>query len=281
VYENWDGAKRFWSSRHHRKQLVLEEDGRPIIRHRVLLRSLWMPSLMNWWIGVIFAIGAASFAVASLLYLLPSVAKALSLSTDIYNQIYFAGSLPFTTAAYLQLFQAANVVKFGEAPSHQQKIKLIGWNPSNVGWLSCLLQFFGTILFNVNTLDAQLSRLTWFQQDLLIWAPNIVGSVLFLISGYLAFIETCHAHFAWLPRNSSWWVVLVNLLGCIAFLIAAFLAIVLPGPSNPNLAPLAVVFTLLGAIGFFVGSLLMLPEAAFGSETSSRNKAAIDAEVKT
>ena len=81
VYENWDGAKRFWSSRHHRKQLVLEEDGRPIIRHRVLLRSLWMPSLMNWWIGVIFAIGAASFAVASLLYLLPSVAKALSLST--------------------------------------------------------------------------------------------------------------------------------------------------------------------------------------------------------
>jgi hypothetical protein len=31
-----------------------------------------------------------------------------------------------------------------------------------------------------------------------------VGSILFLISGYLAFIETCHLHFASINFNGTW-----------------------------------------------------------------------------
>lgn len=99
------------------------------------------------------------------------------------------------------------------------------------------------------------------------WAPDLVGSALFLASGYLAFVETCHAHFAWRPTSLSWWVTLVNLLGCVGFMIAALFAIILPGPTHREMATLAIAFTLQGAVSFFVGSCLMLPEAIIGTES--------------
>ena len=128
------------------------------------------------------------------------------------------------------------------------------------------MQFVGTVLFNFNTFDAMIPSLTWFQEDLVIWAPNIIGSILFLASGYLAFIETCHAHWALKPSSLSWWVVFANLLGCVGFMISAAFAMSLPEPSNIERITLSIVFTLLGAIGFLVGSLLMLPESVFGPE---------------
>ena len=211
--------------------------------------------------------GSLLFAVASVLSLFPLLAKAWSLDATQINAIYFMGSIPFTTAAYLQLFQAANSGQFqpdsSASPSH---VKLLGWKPHDIGWLSCALQFVGTILFNFNTFDAMLPSLTWFQQDLLIWAPNIFGSILFLASGCLAFVETCHAWWAWKPRSISWWVVFINLLGCIGFMASACLAIVLPGTPNIEVIHLSILFTLLGAICFFVGSLLMLPEMAFSKQ---------------
>jgi hypothetical protein len=163
----------------------------------------------------------------------------------------------------LQLYQAANAGEFSsdESPAPRRRA-LVGWRPGDIGWLSSALQFVGTVLFNFNTFDAMIPSLNWFQQDLVIWAPNIIGSILFLASGYLAFIETCHAHWAWKPKSISWWVVFTNLLGCVGFMISALLAIVLPGTPNIEIVHLSVLFTLLGAIGFLVGSLLMLPEMA-------------------
>ena len=212
-------------------------------------------------------LGSLLFAVASVLSLFPLLAKAWSLDATQINAIYFMGSIPFTTAAYLQLFQAANCGHFqpggSESPS---RVKLLGWKPHDIGWLSCALQFAGTILFNFNTFDAMLPSLTWFQQDLLIWAPNIFGSILFLASGCLAFIETCHAWWAWKPKSISWWVVFINLLGCVGFMASACLAIVLPGTPNIEVVHLSILFTLLGAICFFAGSLLMLPEMVFSKQ---------------
>jgi hypothetical protein len=168
----------------------------------------------------------------------------------------------------LQLFQAANVGEFlPDQARLTQRPKLFGWRPHDVGWLSSALQFVGTILFNVNTFDAMIPALDWLQQDLEIWAPDIVGSVLFLASGYLAFIETCHALWAWNPKNISWWVTFINLLGCVGFMISAVFAFVPPGLPNVDAVTLSVAFTLLGAIGFLVGSLLMLPETAAATES--------------
>ncbi len=258
-----DGKRIVLRSRHHRKGL---HAAAKIDR---LLHCLWMPGELNWWIGSVFALGALLFMLGSALVLAPALASAWALDTNAVNMIFFAGSIPFTTAAYLQLFQAANAGEFSAQvkPTPGRRI-IFGWQPHQIGWLSCALQFAGTLLFNLNTFDAMLPGLTWLQQDLEIWVPNFAGSILFLASGYLAFIETCHAHWAWKPDSLSWWVTFVNFLGCIAFMISAVFAFVPPSAPKFDAATISVLFTFIGGVCFLAGSLLMLPETemAKGSE---------------
>jgi len=261
VHRRADGSLAVWSSRHHRKGLALPEVARAAALAETLLRCLWMPRELNWWIGTVFALGSTLFAFASILSLAPELAASCGVAPLGINAIYFAGSVPFTTAAYLQLFQAENAHGFPGPGRGPRRRSLFGWRPHDSGWLSCASQFVGTIWFNVNTFDAMIPRLTWFEQDLVIWVPNILGSILFLASGYLAFIETCHAHWAFQPRSISWWVVFVNLLGCLGFMVSAVYSMFLPGPPNAEAVTIAVDCTLQGAICFLVGSLLMLPEA--------------------
>ncbi len=128
--------------------------------------------------------------------------------------------------------------------------------------MSCALQFVGTVLFNFDTFDAMLPRLSSLEEDLTVWTPNLVGSLLFISSAYLAFAETCRALWAFEPHSLSWWVTFVNLLGCVGFLASAWCAYPRSGAHDEPWATLSLGFTLQGALCFLVGSLLMLPEAA-------------------
>ncbi len=280
VYQGVDRLRWCWISRHHRKGLWVPRnaadgnaaDGNAADREQTpkgiaaLLGCCWQPGKLNWWISILFAVGSLLFIAASLLGLSPVLVSVLHLGVSQVNAIFFAGSIPFTLAAYLQLVQAANADEFGDGeirvgePLPSKRLVLFGWRPRDAGWLSSVLQFIGTILFNFNTFDAMLPSLSWFQQDLMIWVPNVVGSILFLASGYLAFIEVCHQHWAWELKDLSWWVVFTNLLGCVGFMISAVFAIVLPGPVNVVAVTVSTACTLSGATGFLVGSLLMIPE---------------------
>ncbi|TWU18950.1 hypothetical protein Poly21_11210 [Allorhodopirellula heiligendammensis] len=268
VFGDSDGSTHIWSSRHHRKGLLVGVAVGAEGFASTLCRCLWSPRKLNWWIGTIFATGSMLFTLASLLVLSPTVARAFALDAREINIIYFVGSIAFTTAAYLQLFQAANVIPPNvHLSSSTARRKLFGWRPGDIGWMSSALQFIGTILFNFNTFDALVPGLSWIEQDFVIWLPDFAGSILFLSSGYLAFIETCHQLWAWKPDNISWWVVLINLAGCVGFMVSAVLSIVLPGSPHPEIASIATAFTLQGAICFLTGSLLMLPEMAVHSES--------------
>lgn len=221
-------------------------------------QPITVPQRLNQWIGGAFAIGSVCFAFASLLLLFPSLAGSFAKELNI-GGIYFLGSIPFTFAAGLQLFQAANA-DAAMAPSNRRRV-LFGWRPHEIGWLSCALQFGGTILFNFNTFDAMLKSLDWLQQDVVVWAPDFFGSILFLASGYLAFVEVCHAHWAFRPTSWAWWLNFINLLGCISFMISACFAFVPPGLPNQTVVMLATLFTLLGAVCFFIGALMTLQES--------------------
>jgi hypothetical protein len=120
-------------------------------------------------------------------------------------------------------------------------------------------------MFNVNTFDAFLN-LALIGQDLLIWVPDMVGSILFQISGTLAVVELCHRWFCWRERSLAWWSTMINFVGCVAFLISACLAFVRPEPLLANLAFYATIFTLIGAVCFFVGAYLILPEMSSEAE---------------
>lgn len=270
-----DGSLREWLSRKHRKNLIAREIGLAEALGRLLVRCLWMPGELNWWIGTLFAFGSLLFALASVLLLSPELAATLSQSSTVGNAIYLAGSIPFTIAAYLQLYQAANA---GALPDEEDQAegrrKLLGWKPHDAGWLSCALQFVGAVLFNFNTYDALLSGLSWLQTDLLVWIPNFAGSVLFLASGYLAYIEICHHYWGWRPENLSWWIVFINLLGCVGFMGSALFAMTLPGPPVEWMDNVSLAFTLQGAICFFLGAVLMLPETVREEDAATKKQMA-------
>lgn len=272
LFEHERGHHHLWAARPHRKQL--RRGGSVGLRWRRALlapeRWIFRPERLNWWIGTVFACGAFFFAWGGTLSLWPALADSLGITS--VNAVFFVGSIPFTTAAYLQLFQAANMsaqttpspdlnAATGTDPASHHHIRIFGWLPSHPGWLSCALQFPGTVLFNFNTFDATISGLGWFGQETLIWVPNMLGSILFLASGWLAWVETCHAHFAWRPSRLPWQIAFWNLMGCVNFMLAAIFAVVLPY-GHVWLPVAATALTLAGGVCFFVGSLLMLPEDA-------------------
>ena len=111
VYRLLTSRLEIWSSRHHRKGLRVRTASTQKRRVEKRLQCLWMPGQLNWWIGSIFALGSLLFAVGKCTELVTGAVRAAwSLDSTEINAIFFAGSIPFTIAAYLQLYQAANAV---------------------------------------------------------------------------------------------------------------------------------------------------------------------------
>src|SRR6516164_1161011 len=113
IYRHYSGSHHAWQSRHHRKGLSVFEPLELLPLHVLIRRGVWMPKDLNWWIGVIFAFGSALFAAGSVQAIGASLGRLQSPDPNLIqsldpNLIFFASSIPFTAAAYLQLFQAAN-----------------------------------------------------------------------------------------------------------------------------------------------------------------------------
>lgn len=245
-----------WRARHHRKGLDLAARA---LHHADL--PFWQVQAYNWWTGALFAIGSFLFVLGSALSLSPGAVQALSL--PVVNSVFFAGSIPFTIAAFLQNFQAANAGDYN-API-PQKIALFGWRPGDPGWLSTFCQFIGTIAFNFNTFDAIHSPPGQVMQNLVIWGPGMIGSVLFLVSAYLAFIETAHSFWTWRTRDLAWKIVFINLVGCVFFMLSSTL-FYSPRATWPDwVAQVANASLGLGAVGFLLGAVLLMREARTGA----------------
>jgi hypothetical protein len=117
----------------------------------------------------------------------------------------------------------------------------------------------GTLLFNLNTADALIAGLHWQGQDFLIWTPDVVGSICFLVASQLAVMEVSHRYWFLRPRNLSGWIAQLNMLGSVMFMVSAVAGFVEPGASL--LAPwLANFGTFAGALCFLVGAYLLIPE---------------------
>jgi len=124
-----------------------------------------------------------------------------------------------------------------------------------------LSQFAGTLFFNISTYHALQTGLSSPAQDRLIWAPDALGSSLFLASGVIAWMQTrmCQVK---RQRSYDWWIATVNLGGCIAFGLSALGSFVVPKSGDVLALGPANFFTSLGALGFLVGAILLVPEAA-------------------
>ncbi|MFN2173241.1 MAG: hypothetical protein ACK2UF_17595 [Candidatus Promineifilaceae bacterium] len=253
VHQKPDGQIDTRTSRRHRKGFGPEEAAEiKVVEKKRPTLFLWRPKSLNWWIAVLFMIGSWHFVSGSILV--------LAGSTKVYliDLIYFTGSLFFTSAGYSQYYQSINAPET-LAGSGPPKKRYFALQPRRIDFWATFPQFLGTLAFNVTTATAFIS-VQWLGYDLLVWVPDYVGSILFLISGFAGVFEFCHRLFCWQFKSLTWWIVWINFLGCIAFMISAFMAFVRPNPILNNLATWATIFTLVGAICFFVGAYLMWPE---------------------
>ena len=104
-----------------------------------------------------------------------------------------------------------------------------------------------------------LPGLGWKAKNILIWTPDLIGSICFLVSSYIALIEVSHSLFSIQWRNLEWWVVAINMAGSIAFMLSAFHSYILPQTGKLAWAWGANFDTFIGAVCFFAASYLMIP----------------------
>ncbi|MFD7241155.1 hypothetical protein [Streptomyces massasporeus] len=253
-----DGGTAVWESRPARRRgtLAVRSPGSATARHTsagdVALRRL---RRLNSIAATAFVIGGALFAVGA------GIAQFGSGDATTCASVYFAGGLFFNTGGYVSLLQVVNAPR--HVPGGAGRLVTHGWRwwsyePGRVDWLSAFVLLAGTLVFAVDLLDSFLQGLTVQQINRLIWAPDVIGCVLFLISGHLGFVEICHGRLCVRRRSLGWWIVAVNQLGSVLFMLSAVTAFTRPSTGSLVNADIADWGTLVGALCFSLGGLLQL-----------------------
>jgi hypothetical protein len=255
LYRRPDGVELEWTSRRHRKGQGLRFLRAP---SRDVAPSLGRVSVprRTWWISGLFAIGSICFAVGALPLYLDRV------SPRIDGLTFFIGSIFFTTASYLSFVEAANAPAAIQAgPVHHLPFRLARWRPRSIDWWATAIQLVGTVYFNVMTFLALFDNWSVSQEDRLVWRPDVIGSLCFLVASYLAWAEVCHSAGRLRFGDLSWWIVVLNLLGSIAFGVSAIGAFVDPDTGDVTNLRWDNGGTVVGAICFLVAAVMLIPEA--------------------
>ena len=198
-----------------------------------------------------FGVGSALFAAGAML----SVMQADVVFTSV---VYALGAVCFTTAAEVQWRSAAD---------HHPPSRL-----KDPDWMSAAIQFVGTLYFNVMTIRALILSIdaTSVSYDA-VWQPDVVGSLLFLISSWVAWHPIAREHRHHLLHGRSLLICWANMLGSVFFGISAVGAKMLPdgtlrneGWNNWG--------TFLGAVGFFIAAMALRP-------TSQERRDAVSAQA--
>jgi hypothetical protein len=146
------------------------------------------------WMALLFAIGSTCFLVGPF----PGYLDLVGPKADAIT--FFVGSLFFTAGGAFQTWLAL--------PGRGAEL-----------WAAAI-QSAGTVFFNFTTfrgLDTALSNPAY---DALVWRPDALGSICFLVSGAIGF------------RAGSGWQPAVNLLGCVLFGFAAVAGYVVPAQGS-------------------------------------------------
>lgn len=184
-----------------------------------------------------FIVGSALFIVAAV----PGVLQAVGPALD--NATFFLGSLFFTAAAFIQLNLS------GRRPPRATTNR-----PDRFDWWAAAVQFGGTLFFNLSTAAALVASLGG--SDRTGWRPDAYGSVCFLLASVLAVVATTGRDALWDPHARAWRSTWLNLLGSLAFGLAAVGAYPVPGTGEALRADWATGGTIVGGICFLVAAAL-------------------------
>ncbi len=245
-----DGSEVEWSSRRHRKGLGLRGVGGALAGGR--------PSALSWWIGGLFALGSVCFAVGSV----PGYVDAVD--APVVGATFFVGSIFFTSAAYLQYHETLRAPGgvLADSARPRRLAALVGWRPHRLDFWAVLVQLVGTVFFNVSTFAATRSELSTVQARHLVWAPDVLGSVCFLVASWFAYAEVNRGVLPRADGSTGWRIAALNLLGSVAFGVSAVAARYLRSSGEVANLELVNLGTFVGAVCFLLGALLLPVESA-------------------
>ncbi|MCQ4082356.1 hypothetical protein NGB36_17555 [Streptomyces sp. RB6PN25] len=250
-----EGGTAVWESRLARKRGAVmvssAENPQGVPRHADLAarsRLRRLNAIASW----AFAIGGALFVLGA------AVAEFGSGDASTCAVIYFVGGLFFNTGGYASLLQVINSPRPENGPHELVTPRWRWWSyePRRIDWLSTFLLFTGTLVFGVNLVDSFFHGLSAQRTNELVWGPDMIGCVLFLVSGHLALVEVCHGRLGIRVQDLGWWVVAANQLGSVLFLVSAFAAYTRPANGVMVDVTAANWGTLAGALCFVLGGVL-------------------------
>ena len=184
------------------------------------------------------------FAVGSLLFAVGAVLAASDLlDVVITDLVFFTGALFFTAAAFIQL-----------AMSRRPRRSVT--RAEAVDWWAAVVQFGGTLFFNLSTTEALLNGLDPTSHVRTGWRPDVFGSACFLVAGILGIFATTMRDTLWDPNARIWRCTWLNMVGSIYFAVSAIGAYVAPATSEVVSELWANLGTLLGAACFLAAALL-------------------------
>jgi hypothetical protein len=187
--------------------------------------------------GGLFAVGSLCFALGSVPVYFEHADPEVVAST------FFVGSVFFTSAA---------AVQFGASDGRHR----------DADWWAAAVQLLGTVFFNISTFAATLDTLDLEQEVRLIWAPDVYGSICFLVASALAYWVVC-PRFWRRPQPTVAWVISgLNVLGSVAFGVAAVASRYLSTTGEPANIRLVNLGTFAGALCFLVGAVLLPVQSA-------------------
>ncbi len=164
------------------------------------------------WMALCFLAGSACFLIGPF----PGYANLVGDGADAVT--FFVGSILFTAGGALQSLQAF--------PERRQRAA------GRWAWWAAAVQSLGTLFFNVTTYRAMHTALSSSEYNRLVWRPDALGSICFLVSGAIAYgASTRHI---WLPvrGDRGWWEPSINLLGCVLFGVSAVAGHVVPASGS-------------------------------------------------
>lgn len=190
------------------------------------------------WMALAFALGATCFVIGPF----PGYVDLVGERADAIT--FFAGSILFTIGGAFQTLLALPARRTGSA--------------GRAAFWAAAAQSVGTLCFNVTTFRALSTAFSSPAYNRLVWRPDALGSVCFLVSGMITYRAS--ARHGWLPARDGrgWWQPSVNLLGCVLFGIAAIAGHVVPSTGSLRDVAVANLTTTLGAACFLacaVGAL--------------------------
>jgi hypothetical protein len=208
------------------------------------------------------AVAATAFLIGGSLFALGAALAQAGVSSTVCASIYLLGGVFFSTGGYSSVLQVVNEPSddLGAAAPWRW------WSrePRRLQWLSAVVLFAGTLVFAINLVDSFIAELSPAAEDRLVWSPDMIGCALFLVSGHLALTDIGGRRRFWRHRDFGWWIVAINQIGSVLFMVSAVASFVEPASAEAVNVGIANWGTLTGALCFALAGLMQEFEHPLG-----------------